>query len=318
MSRPGFASIIFISFFYQLFLKYNGKRRAFSFPAVHGDMGSVIGRAMLYYRQAETRASYLSGVAFVNPVKPLKNPVKMFLWYTYACVGNLYNFFAVFLAGEYGDLSAGLIILHGVFAEVVYYLVYHRRHSVYYGAFSGDFNSHLVFCRELAKSQRHAFRLLGNSCRGAGGITVIIMENNIWRGFTKEEQELCHRMKERDSQVENYLSGTIQAGYEIVLERMESSLAIICKLLKEGKEKDARQLFETVFRYYNKKKLDLRLEVEFLKRALPLVAQIRSRKDTLYWVWDIIEIDIAILEKILRKRYWVFEEVDQHQERRER
>jgi len=144
------------------------------------------------------------------------------------------------------------------------------------------------------------------------------MENNIWRGFTKEEQELCHRMKERDSQVENYLSGTIQAGYEIVLERMESSLAIICKLLKEGKEKDARQLFETVFRYYNKKKLDLRLEVEFLKRALPLVAQIRSRKDTLYWVWDIIEIDIAILEKILRKRYWVFEEVDQHQERRER
>ena len=77
------------------------------------------------------------------------------------------------------------------------------------------------------------------------------MENNIWRGFTKEEQELCHRMKERDSQVENYLSGTIQAGYEIVLERMESSLAIICKLLKEGKVEDARKLYETIFSYYS-------------------------------------------------------------------
>ena len=68
------------------------------------------------------------------------------------------------------------------------------------------------------RSQRHAFRLLGNSCRGAGGITVIIMENNIWRGFTKEEQHLYHRVEERDGQVEDNLSDTIQVGYEIVSE----------------------------------------------------------------------------------------------------
>ena len=68
---------------------------------------------------------------------------------------------------------------------------------------------------------------MGNSCRGAGGTTVIIMENNIWRGFTKEEQHLYHRVEERDGQVEDNLSDTIQVGYEIVLERMESSLASI-------------------------------------------------------------------------------------------
>ena len=158
---------------------------------------------------------------------------------------------------------------------------------------------------------------MGNSCRGAGGITVIIMENNIWRGFTKEEQHLYHRVEERDGQVEDNLSDTIQVGYEIVLERIESSLASICKLLKEGKVEDARKLYETIFSYYSED-ADLWLEVEFLKRALPIVAQIRSRKDTLDWISSIVQEDIKDLEAILRKRYRVFEEVDQHQERREK
>ena len=99
--------------------------------------------------------------------------------------------------------------------------------------------------------------------------------------------------------------------------RMESSLASICKLLKEGKVEDARKLYETIFSYYSED-ADLWLEVEFLKRALPIVAQIRSRKDTLDWISSIVQEDIKDLEAILRKRYRVFEEVDQHQERRER
>ena len=133
------------------------------------------------------------------------------------------------------------------------------------------------------------------------------MENNIWRGFTKEEQHLYHRVEERDGQVEDNLSDTIQVGYEIVLERMESSLASICKLLKEGKVEDARKLYETIFSYYSED-ADLWLEVEFLKRALPIVAQIRSRKDTLDWISSIVQEDIKDLEAILRKRYRVFED----------
>ena len=143
------------------------------------------------------------------------------------------------------------------------------------------------------------------------------MENNIWRGFTKEEQHLYHRVEERDGQVEDNLSDTIQVGYEIVLERMESSLASICKLLKEGKAEDARKLYETIFSYYSED-ADLRLEVEFLKRALPIVAQIRSRKDTLDWISGIVQEDVKDLEAILRKRYRVFEEIDQYQEGRKR
>lgn len=142
------------------------------------------------------------------------------------------------------------------------------------------------------------------------------MENNIWRGFTKEEQELCHRIKERDSQVEDYLFDTVQVNYEIVLERMEKSLTSICKLLKEGKEENAWKLYKTIF-FGRSENTDLRLEVEFLKRTLPLLAQIHSRKDTLDWISGIVQEDIEDLKEILRMRYRVFEEIDQHRERRE-
>lgn len=134
---------------------------------------------------------------------------------------------------------------------------------------------------------------------------VFIMDNNTWRGFTPKEQDLYQEIEERDCQLEDTLSGTFQLGYEILHERMDSSLVSICQLLKEGKTEDARKLYETIFSYYGDD-AELKTNVEFLKRALPLVAKIRARKDALAQISEIIQKDIADLETILYGRYRIF------------